>query len=362
MAPSILGAAGCCLMVMVMVLACFSSPCLCYRGEAEEYAPLAYGLTWSFYHRSCPKLESIVRMHLKKVFKNDIGQAAGLLRLHFHDCFVKGCDGSVLLDGSDCGPSSEQTAIPNLTLRPEAFTIIDDLQLLVQAKCGQVVSCADLTALAARDSVYLSGGPDYKIPLGRKDGLSFATRNATLENLPAPFSNTSQLLASFSLKNFDATDLVALSGAHTIGLSHCPAFTPRLYPDQDPTLDNELADDLKLTCPADSTTDATVDMDIRSPNLFDNKYYIGLVKRQGLFTSDQDLFLDPETKDIVLSFAEDQDLFYEKFVLAMIKMGQLSVLTGTKQGEIRANCSLRNSDNHSYLASRTQYSDSDSEL
>jgi peroxidase len=47
------------------------------------------GLSWTFYQSSCPKVESIIRKQLEKVFKKEIGQAAGLLRLHFHDCFVQ---------------------------------------------------------------------------------------------------------------------------------------------------------------------------------------------------------------------------------------------------------------------------------
>ena len=85
-------------------------------------------------------------------------------------------------------------------------------------------------------------------------------------------------------------------------------------------------------------------MDIRTPNKFDKKYYVDLVKHQGLFTLDQDLYSDSRTRDIVISFANDEKLFFEKFVMSMIKMGQLSVLTGT-QGEIRRNCSVRNPDN-----------------
>ncbi|CAN4116453.1 unnamed protein product [Withania somnifera] len=84
-------------------------------------------------------------------------------------------------------------------------------------------------------------------------------------------------------------------------------------------------------------------MDIRSPNIFNNKYYVDLITRQGLFTSDQDLFTDQRTRGIVTSFARDQNVCFDKFVIAMIKMGQLNVLTGG-QGEIRAKCSVRNKD------------------
>ena len=186
-----------------------------------------------------------------------------------------------------------------------------------------------------------SGGPDYKIPLGRRDSLTFATRNEALANLPPPTSNTSAIITSLATKNFDPTDVVALSGGHTIGISHCTSFTPRLYPNQDPTMDQTLANNLKDVCPTGNSTNTTV-MDIRSPDLFDNKYYVGLMNRQGLFTSDQDLYTDERTRGIVTSYAVNQTLFFEKFVVAMIKMGHLSVLTGT-QGEIRGNCSAINS-------------------
>ncbi|KAK3043911.1 hypothetical protein RJ639_000610 [Escallonia herrerae] len=260
----------------------------------------------------------------------------------------KGCDGSVLLDGSHSGPS-EKDAPPNLTLRTRAFKIIDDLRRRVHEECGRVVSCADIVALAARDAVFLSGGPDYDVPLGRKDGLNFATRDATLANLPSPTSNASAILASLATKNLDATDVVALSGGHTIGIGHCSSFTPRLYPSQDPTMDKTFANDLKHICsPPPPDSNNTTLLDIRTPNTFDNKYYVDLMNRQGLFTSDQDLYTDAKTRDIVESFAIDQTLFFDKFVHAMIKMGQLSVLTGG-HGEIRCNCSVRNSDNKSFL-------------
>ncbi|RZC49354.1 hypothetical protein C5167_017783 [Papaver somniferum] len=67
---------------------------------------------------------------------------------------LQGCDGSVLLDGSASGPS-EKNAPPNLSLRPQAFKIMNDLRSRIHKACGDVVSCADITALAARDAVLL---------------------------------------------------------------------------------------------------------------------------------------------------------------------------------------------------------------
>ncbi|XP_020689438.2 cationic peroxidase SPC4 [Dendrobium catenatum] len=136
---------------LVSALALISSP---PPALSQNLPPIVNGLSFTFYKSSCPNLDSIVRGFLKKEFKKNIGLAAALLRVHFHDCFVQGCDASVLLDGSASGPS-EQEAPPNLTLRPEAFKAINDLRALIDRKCGRVVSCADVVALAARDSVFL---------------------------------------------------------------------------------------------------------------------------------------------------------------------------------------------------------------
>ncbi|CAI0625928.1 unnamed protein product, partial [Linum tenue] len=184
-------------------------------------------------------------------------------------------------------------------------------------------------------------------------GLTLATRAATLDNLPPPTATTGQLLTALAPKNFDPTDVVALSGGHTIGISHCSSFTRRLYPSQDATMDKTFANNLKAACPQAAAVDGTVNMDIRSPNLFDNKYYVDLMNRQGLFTSDQDLYTDSRTRGIVTGFAINQSLFYEKFAVAMVKMGQLSVLTGS-QGEIRGNCSRRSTGVESVLESAVE--------
>ncbi|XP_052185244.1 peroxidase 12-like [Diospyros lotus] len=147
-------------------------------SEAQSSAQIVSGFSWTFYESSCPKLEDIIQKRLNNVFDDDIGQAAGILRLHFHDCFVLVYFTS--LCRSDFGSlisawiirtiivklnfalpfplqwaKTEQDTPPNLSLRAEAFKIINDLRERVHKKCGQVVSCADITAFAARDAVYL---------------------------------------------------------------------------------------------------------------------------------------------------------------------------------------------------------------
>ncbi|KAI3981559.1 hypothetical protein MKX01_007479 [Papaver californicum] len=245
-----------------------------------------------------------------------------------------------MLDGSASGPS-EKDAPPNLSLKAEAFRIIEDLRARVHSACGRISPAqTSLQSLPVIPSSWYSGGPYYRVPLGRRDGLTFATPNATLQNLPPPSANASVLISALATLNLTATDLVALSGGHTIGIGSCGSFEDRLYPTQDATMDQTFARNLKRTCPALDTTNTTV-LDIRTPNVFDNRYYVNVMNRQGLFTSDQDLYTDSRTRPIVTSYVLYRSLFFERFVFSMIKMGQLSVLTGS-QGEIRSNCSVRN--------------------
>ncbi|CAO2195969.1 unnamed protein product [Urochloa humidicola] len=314
---------------------------LCAPAAAARYPPLAPGLSFEFYKKSCPKAEGIVMGYLKSAVKSNVGLAAALIRLHFHDCFVQGCDASILLDSTPT-QKSEQEAIPNQTLRPAAFKAVNEIRDRLDKACGRVVSCADIVALAARDSVALGGGPSYKVPLGRRDGLAPASQQAVFDALPPPTSTVPTLLSFLSKIKLDVRDLVALSGGHTVGIAHCGSFEKRLFPTQDPTLNQWFAGQLRHTCPA-TGADNTTNNDIRTPNTFDNKYYVDLLNREGLFTSDQDLLTNTTTRPIVQKFALDQAAFFDQFVYSYVK---INVLTGTSQGQIRANCSATNADHH----------------
>ncbi|XP_061345200.1 peroxidase 12-like [Gastrolobium bilobum] len=320
----------------------FASQIHASSSEALVRPPIVDGLSWNYYWLTCPRLERIVRKHLQKVFNQDSGQAPALLRIFFHDCFVQGCDGSILLDGTP----NERDQPANIGIRPEALQTIEDLRSLVHRQCGRVVSCADLIVLAAREAVSQSGGPEFDVPLGRKDGITFSINGTN--NLPPPFFKTGELLDTFGARNFDATDVVALSGAHSFGRAHCSTFFDRIN-QSDPPIEESFANNLKGICPNEDSTNTSV-LDVRTPKLFDNKYYINLLNRQGLFVSDQDLFSDSRTKEIVNSFASNQKLFFDKFANAILKLSQLDVLTG-KQGQVRAKCSFPNTKKKSFVTS-----------
>ncbi|OVA11153.1 Plant peroxidase [Macleaya cordata] len=300
-------------------------------------------LKMGFYDQSCPKAEKIVLDYVNQHIPNAPSVAAALLRMHFHDCFVRGCDASLLLN-STSNNKAEKDAPPNLTIR--AFDFIDRVKSLVEAACPGVVSCADVLSLAARDSVVVTGGPSWKVPTGRRDGR-VSNASEALSDIPSPFSNFTTLRTNFANKGLNVKDLVLLSGGHTIGVSHCsPSFSNRLYNftgvgDQDPSLDSEYAANLKANkcrTPTDNTT--IVEMDPGSFKTFDLSYYQHLVKRRGLFTSDAALLTDSTSRSFVTQLLQgDLSNFFKEFAESMEKMGRIGVNTGSS-GEIRKQCAM----------------------
>nr|GMD10867.1 peroxidase 27-like [Ipomoea batatas] len=293
------------------------------------------GLKANFYKKTCPGMESVVQKTTARLISKAPTLAAPLLRMHFHDCFVRGCDGSVLLNSTN-NNQAEKDAIPNQSLR--GFQVIDVVKSEVEKKCPGVVSCADILALVARDAVTMLNGPFWKVPLGRRDGRVSNMLEA-LNDLPPPFGNISTLTTMFASKGLNKKDLVVLSGGHTIGTSHCPPFTDRLYNftgrgDTDPTMDPNYVAALKKKCrPGDSTT--LVEMDPGSFKTFDGKYFTDVAKRRGLFQSDAALLNDKQTRRYVFrQVATGGATFFNDFAKSMVKMGKIGVLTG-KNGEIR---------------------------
>ncbi|KAJ3682024.1 hypothetical protein LUZ60_014597 [Juncus effusus] len=297
-----------------------------------------------FYSKTCPQAETIIKEEVSNAIASNPGCAAGLLRLHFHDCFVRGCDASVLLVSYPWN-QAEMDAIPNQSLR--CFEVIWYAKWRLEQTCKGTVSCADILAYAARDSVSLSGGITYDVFAGRRDGrISMASE--ALSNLPPPFADLNKLVSMFASKGLDQDDMVTLSGAHTIGRAHCSSFSSRLYNfnstsnSTDPTLNSTLASQLIQTCPESNTNpNTTVSMDPLTPNKFDVAYYQDLLENNGLFTSDQTLVSSNSTLQLVTNYSQNSTMFMSKFAAAMVKMGNVDVLTG-KDGEIRNWCHVVN--------------------
>ncbi|KAI3768810.1 hypothetical protein L2E82_19645 [Cichorium intybus] len=317
--------------LQVMVLALFS-----LHADGQ-------GLKVGFYKKSCPQAEAIVSKVISDVMAVAPSLSGPLLRMHFHDCFIRGCDGSVLLDSPN--NQSEKFSPPNLSLR--GFNIIDRVKLALEKACPDVVSCADIVALVARDVTVATKGPHWEVETGRRDGnvSSIMDPINPVTGLPSFTSNITVLIRSFAIRGLSTKDLVVLSGGHTIGMSHCSSFENRLYNftgkgDTDPTMDPNYIARLKLKCkPQDQTTIA--ELDPGSFKTFDDSYYRLVTKRRGLLQSDAALLNDPETRAYLIQATSQGSTFFKDFGVSMVNMGRIGVLTGS-QGEVRKVCTKTN--------------------
>lgn len=257
---------------------------------------------------------------------------ASLLRLHFHDCFVNGCDGSILLDDTSTF-TGEKTAKPNNnSLR--GFDVIDTIKTQVEAACSGVVSCADIVAIAARDSIVELGGPTWMVLLGRRDSTTASLTTAN-KDIPPPKSSLGALIKAFRKQGLSSQDMVTLSGSHTIGQARCTNFRTRIY--NESNKDSSFASLVKGNCPSTGGDNNLAGLDLLTPTVFDNNYYNNLKVQKGLLHSDQQLFNGGSADSQVSFYAANPSAFFTDFATSMVKMGNIKPLTGNN-GEIRTNC------------------------
>ncbi|XP_028109855.1 peroxidase 20 [Camellia sinensis] len=313
-------------------------------GGSSDGGPLVL----DYYKETCPLLEELVQRTVEIAVLRDPRMAASLLRLHFHDCFVMGCDASVLLDSSG-SIISEKQAGPNInSLR--GFEVVDHIKYILEEACPSTVSCADILALAARDAVVSRGGPRWNVYLGRRDSIK-ASFDGANKFVPAPNSSLETLIANFQERGLDTGDLVTLSGSHTMGKAKCLSFRQRIYE----TISEEQSyhykrgttfqRSLRSICPKSGRDSALAPLDSMTPARFDNHYFLNIIQGQGLLISDNVLVsqdLEGEIREHVWAYANNQELFFASFGNSMIKMGNINILTG-EQGEIRKNCRFVNS-------------------
>jgi len=316
------------------------------RTTASTQPPPRNDLKVGYYAgKNCSNAEEIVR---KAVVNATAGVQAGLIRLFFHDCFVRGCDASVLLEQTADGPRTERQGFPNQSLR--GFDVIEAAKDALEKECPGVVSCADILAFAARDaSSILSHGKIeyYPVPAGRYDGNVSLESDVLGKNLPPPFADLATLTQMFADKGLNQTDMVVLSGGHSIGRSHCPSID-RVQPPNSPSpsMDPALAAKLNQTCDTPDNATTTVPQDDVTENDLDIQYYKNVLSGRVLFTSDAALN-STDTRELVKRYAGDISgalEWYLYFAEAMVKMGNIGVKTGPPrgEGEIRNKCGFVN--------------------
>ncbi|CAH9120239.1 unnamed protein product [Cuscuta epithymum] len=311
----------------------FFNPFFPPQREGDENA----GLRVRFYGQTCPRVEEIVKDQMVKAFQNDSGLAAAMVRLQSHDCFVNGCDGSIMLDQVTGGERVEKQAPANgKTVR--GFDLIDQVKDEVEKECPGIVSCADILTFLSRDALVLSGLPDFDVPGGRRDGTISREEDA-VKNIASPNNTVDQMIKLFEMKGLNQEDMVALLGAHSIGVAHCPNFRYRL---KDRVKANEVEGSLKVVMGFQCINKANiVPMDSITQYKLDSMFYKQLLLKRALLESDQWLASDPRTQPLVQKFADDETEWFKKFTESIIKMGRIQVLTGN-QGEIRRNCRFVN--------------------
>ncbi|KAL4595294.1 hypothetical protein ACB092_12G081500 [Castanea dentata] len=276
-----------------------------------------------YYDKTCPQAENIILGTVYNASMHDPKVPARILRMFFHD---------LLLDSTP-GNQAEKDGPPNISVR--SFYMIDDAKTKLEMACPHTVSCADIITFAARDVVTMSRGPHWNVLAllecaeGRKDGR--ISKAAETINLPAPTFNVTQLIQSFAKRGIGAKDLVALSGSHTLGFSHCSSFEARLHNfssahDTDPSMNSEFAQKLRKKCPKPNRDHNAGEFLDSTLSTFDNDYYRRLMPGMGVFGSDQALAGDYRTRWI-------------EFTASMVKLGNVGVI---ENGEVRLKCRVVN--------------------
>ncbi|KAL6902368.1 hypothetical protein ACP4OV_005244 [Aristida adscensionis] len=297
-------------------------------------APLAAAqVAPGFYKASCPDVEKTIFDIVQAKFKQDPGTAPALLRLFFHDCFANGCDASILIDPLS-NQASEKEAGPNVSVT--GYDIIEEIKTELEKACKETVSCADIVAVAARDAVKLTGGPQITIPMGRRDSLTSNREDA--DNMPSPDIPVPKLMTEFTDRGFTVEEMILLlAGGHTVGTCKCFFIEMDTAP-----MDADYKKNLTSKCdgPKQDNT-AEVPMDFVSPNVFDGTYFANVMAKKMPLTIDRLIGIEPKTEPIIKAMQDKPNDFVTAFAKAMEKLSQLKVLTG-KDGEIRKSCSVFN--------------------
>ncbi|GMY29299.1 putative L-ascorbate peroxidase 6 [Fagus crenata] len=220
----------------------------------------------------------LIKEEVSKVLST--AKSAGVLRLVFHDA------GTFDLDENSGGMNG---SIVYELDRPENAGLKKPMKILEKAKTEvdavKPVSWADMIAVAGAEAVSLCGGPTIPVPLGRLDSMEPDPEG----KLPQESLDAPGLKQCFKRKGLSTQDLVALSGAHTLGSKG-----------------------------------------FGNPTAFDNSYFKILLQKPWMSSggmgsmiglpSDRALTDDDECLRWITKYAENQSMFFEDFKNAYLKL------------------------------------------
>lgn len=175
------------------------------------------------------------------------------------------------------------------------------------------ISNADLWALAANVAIKVMGGPDIPTRFGRVDATdSSASVESQAGRLPDGDKGVDHLRDIFCPKGFDDKDIVALSGAHTVGRCHVDrSGFDGPWTENPLQFDNSYFRDLLTKTYEPETTEKGCpqhrNKDVKTMMLI----------------SDLALLEDPAFKEHVDRYAADQDAFFADFTSAWTRLQEL---------------------------------------
>lgn len=231
-------------------------------------------------------LEAVLAAFKKEIPKS---KAPVIVRLVFHDA------GTYSSTGGNGGVNASirfELDRPENTGLKRGWRVVEQVRAaLANTPAAAEVSSADIIALAGAYAVQVCGGPVIRLKVGRTDAAAADPPG----RMPAETFSAAQLKQTFADKGFSVRELVALSGAHTLG--------SKGYGD---------------------------------PVTFDNTYYKSLLQKPWLnkddpmadmigLPSDHVLPDDEECRPIIEEFARDQEAFFQEFARSYQKMTSLGV-------------------------------------
>lgn len=258
-----------------------------------------------------------------------------------------------MLDTAATGDDVEKSSRVNGELL-HGSEFIDDIKMKLEESCPGIVSCSDIMAFAAMESMALGGVPRRPFLGGRRDGtVSLASNIDILRNLPLPEWTPDQIIELFGKKGFTIEEMVVLMGGHSLGVAHCNVFADRLYAytagaaaGADPLLGPQVVNELTKVCKPPGTPEARANPVVsfdETPLVIDNLFFKNMMEqKKALLASDQHLYSDPRTAPIVQRIAQDNAWFQNMFADMMVKLSSLDVIVGKRRGEVRKTCRSTN--------------------
>lgn len=137
-------------------------------------------------------------------------KAPAVLRVVFHDA------GPYRMATKDGGVNN---SVGFELKRPESFGLargyrpLEKIQKSLEGTAAAGISMSDLIAYGGAYAVRITGGPKFQVPLGRLD----TAKEDPEGRMPSENLGPSELKAQFAAMGFTTQELVAISGAHTIG-------------------------------------------------------------------------------------------------------------------------------------------------